>query len=93
MREAMIPRRTPICAVRPAPTDRHEPDPRTVQGEFNTALQWYFGVCAYCDESISLYRVLASGRWFDAWGAFDEAAFLADGSGSDGWLPPSARFT
>ncbi len=66
MCEAMISATDADLRRTPAPTDRHEPDPRTVESEFNTALEWQFGGRAHCDESISRYLGLTSGRWFDA---------------------------
>lgn len=71
MTEALIPSRNAVClphAGRPDGSDGHQPRSRTVESEHNRELEWQFGTCRHCDRSISRFRVLIGGGWFDRWG-------------------------
>jgi hypothetical protein len=71
MTEALIPPRSADCparAARPAGPHGHEPGARTVDTEHNSELEWQYGTCRHCDRSISRFRILIGGGWFDRWG-------------------------
>jgi hypothetical protein len=77
MTEALIPPRNAACPPRAlsAGSDSHEPQARTVESEHNSELEWQFGTCRHCDRSISRFRVLVGGGWFDRWGDTEGADY------------------
>jgi hypothetical protein len=84
MSETTIPVRVAVCLARTAGaggSERHVPVPTTVENESSTEMEWQFGSCMYCGQSISRFRVLRGGTWFDHWGNVAESAYLIENSG------------
>jgi hypothetical protein len=74
--EALIPRRNPACfarSIRLDETECHEPRVGTVESEYNAEMEWQFATCRHCDQSISRFRMLVGGLWFDRWGDLEGA--------------------
>lgn len=73
MIEPMIPLRNPVC---PGGNYGHRPRPVTVESEWNLELEWQFGTCNACSQSVSRFRTLRGGTWFDQWGSIETQAYL-----------------
>lgn len=72
-----MPTRIISCAARnrSGGDPRHEPGRNTVESESSLFLEWQFGTCMYCAQTISRFRKLNGGRWFDSWGNLEESAY------------------
>ena len=53
-----------------------EPVPSTVESESSLEMEWQFGTCRSCEQSISRFRRLRGGWWYDHWGDIEELAHL-----------------
>jgi hypothetical protein len=79
MTTTALPRRDVFCGPAvDADTRPHQPEPGTVDSGFNTEIEWQFAQCASCGGSISRFRPLVGGFWFDRWGTIHESEFLVD---------------
>jgi hypothetical protein len=72
MTAMMIPVRDSVCRAATDALPRHRPAPGTVETENSAEIEWQFGECTQCGGSISRFRLLLGGLWFDQWGELTE---------------------